>query len=151
MQIREKGKKLLCIRTVYVPEKKRTVGVTVASQERWLTTVSEEVCQQLKKEEVDQLEKWLSDRKEKENVVRLEYSLLFAADQMEKAAEALTVDGLEKDLSERQVAEIWQAHENLSKALKKAGYKKPAKAKGQTKNKTVDNQEGLPFDTEKKQ
>lgn len=146
MQIREKGKKLLCIRTVYVPEKKRTVGVTVASQESYLSTVSNEVCQQLTKEEVDQLTEWLSKRSENDTVNRLKFSLSYVASRMEEAAEALTVDGLKEGLSEQQAAEIWQAHEKLSKALKKAGFKKPAKPKGQTAKKPVDNHPNLPFD-----
>lgn len=148
MQIREKGKKLLCIRTQYVPEKKRTVGVTVASQDRYMSTVSEEVCRQLTKEEVEQLEKWLSERSEKKAVDRLDFSLSFVAKYMDEAAKALDVDGLKIGLSDEKAAEIWQAHEQLSKALKRAGFKKPTK---QTKKQSVDGQEGLPFDTEKKQ
>ena len=68
MQIREKGKKILCIRTEYKPELKRTVGVTVASFDKWLSTAPESVCQQLTKEEVDQLSKWLSERTENQSV-----------------------------------------------------------------------------------
>lgn len=143
MQIREKGKKLLCIRTVYVPEKKRTVGVTVASQESYLSTVSEKVSQQLTKEEVDQLTEWLAKRAENDTVNRLKFSLSYVAPRMGEAAEALTVNGLKEGLSEQQAAEIWQAHERLAKALRKAGFKKP---KGQTAKKAVDNHPDLPFD-----
>lgn len=146
MQFREKGKKVLCIRSEYVPEKKRTIGVTVASQEKYMTTVSEEVCRQLEKEEVDQLKKWLSDREEKETVDRLSGSLSIARPVMSKAADALAVDSLRDGLSEEQASEIWEAHEKLSKALKKAGFKKPVKPKGQTAKKPVDNHPSLPFD-----
>lgn len=65
MQFREKGRKLQCIRSEYLPERKRTVGRIVASQDKYLKTVSEEVCRQLKKEEVDSLKKYLSSREEK--------------------------------------------------------------------------------------
>jgi len=62
MQFREKGLKVLCIRSRYVPEKKRTVGDTVASQHISLSTVTNEVRQQLSNEEVDELQAWLSNR-----------------------------------------------------------------------------------------
>lgn len=151
MQFREKGKKLLCIRSEYVPEKKRTVGVTVASQDKYLSTVSEEVCRQLEKEEVDQLKEWLSKRTEKWSVDRLSSQLSIIHVQMAKAAEALDDDRLENSLSNERAAEIWEAHEKLSKALKKAGFKKPAKPKKQTVKESDDRQGGLPLDSEKKQ
>lgn len=145
MQIREKGQKVLCIRTAYVPEKKRTVGVTVASQRKGMSTVSDEVRQRLEKEEVEQLEKWLSKRSEKTKADRLRFSLLVVNQYMKDAAEALNVDGLDHGLSQEQAADIWTAHETLSKALRRNGFKKPAKEK-QAKKQSVDNQNGLPFD-----
>ena len=146
MQFREKGKKVLCIRSAYVPEKKRTIGITIASQNSYMSTVSEEVCRQLEKEEVDQFKKWLSEREEKRSVDRLDTSLSFVASWMEQAANGLAVDSLKNSLSEEEAAKIWEAHEKLSKALKKAGFNKPVKPKGQTTKKSVDNHPNLPFD-----
>ena len=125
MQIREKGKKVVCIRTEYVPEKKRTFGRTVASQPSYMSTVSEEVRQQLSKEEVDSLEKWLSDRAESRAVDSLDIRLSFVASYMASAADALEVDSLREGLSKEQADAIWQAHERLSKALRRHGFKKP--------------------------
>jgi len=127
MQIREKGRKVLCIRTEYVPEKKRTFGRTVASQNSYLSTVSEEVRQQLTKEEVDQLSNWLARREEERSVTSLKASLLCIAKWMDEAADALEVDGLREGLSTDNSDAIWQSHERLSKALRRHGFKKPQK------------------------
>lgn len=142
MQIREKGRKVLCIRTEYVPEKKRTFGKTVASQPTHLSTVSEEVRQQLTKEEVDSLEKWLSEREESKTADRLHNRLSIAASVMSGAADALEVDSLRESLSREDADAIWQAHEQLSKALRRHGFKKPAKP---TAKQRVEQQSSLPL------
>lgn len=144
MQIREKGKKILCIRTEYKPELKRTVGVTVASFDKWLSTAPESVCQQLTKEEVDQLSKWLSERTENQSVDSLKGSLSTVSFSAGRAAKALSVESLVSGLSTEEADKIWLSLGELSKALRKAGFKKPK----QTEKKSVgDSQTGqLPLD-----
>ncbi len=127
MQIREKGKKVLCIRTKYDSEKKRTFGVTVARQDKYLTTVSDEVSQLLTKAEVDHLKKWLSDRIKNREVDSLKSGLSFVHYSVRRAAEALSVDSLAAELSADTADKIWLALDELQKALKKAGFKRPAK------------------------
>jgi molecular chaperone DnaK (HSP70) len=136
MQIRERGKKVVCIKTEYVPEKKRTYGRVVASQDKFLSTVSDDVCQQLSKEEVDELQKWLDDRQEKETVDMLERRLSIVRAVTEGAAEALERDLGE--LADSQADEIWQAMARLQKALKKAGHPRPRK---QTKKPAADDRQ----------
>lgn len=142
MQIREKGRKVLCIRTEYVPEKKRTFGRTVASQESYLSTVSEEVRQQLTKEEVDELEEWLSKREESKRVDSLTIRLSMIASWMGSAADALDVDSIREGLSTEQADEIWQTHERLSKSLRRHGFKKPKSAAKPRRN---EQQSSLPL------
>jgi len=120
MQIREKGRKVLCIRTEYIPEKKRTIGKTVASQEIGLSTVSEEVCRHLEKEEVDQLKKWLSNREEKQKVDRLETSLSILSGVLTRSAKALDNSA---ELDDKQVSEIIDGLDRLKKSLHKRGVK----------------------------
>lgn len=127
MQIREHGKQLLMIRTNYVPEKKRTVPVTVAKQDKWLSTISDKVRQQLEPEEVEQLENWLSNRTEKQSVDMLNTSLSAVDSIVRRAAESLSVDSISSGLSPEKADAIYAAIETLSKALRKAGHKKPAK------------------------
>lgn len=144
MQIREKGRKLLCIRTKYVPEKKRTVGVTVASQESYMTTVTNEVRQQLTEEEIVQLKTYLSERAERENTDRMQNCLSMLAGWMDRAAEALDVDSLRDGLSPEQADRIWQAHERLSKSLRRNGFRKP-KPQPKPAAKRGEDQPGLPL------
>lgn len=127
MQIREKGKKILCIRTVYKSELKRSVGETVATQERWLDRVSDEVREALTDDELQQLEKWLKERTESRSADSLKSSLSLVAFSMKRAAEALGDGAIAAELTEEKAADIWQQIAVLQKALKKAGFKKPAK------------------------
>ena len=125
MQIREKGKKILCIKTEYKPELKRTVGVTVASQDIGLSTVSDEVRQKLDKEDVDQLEKWLSKRTENQSVESASVSLSVAHISVRRMVESLSVDNAKSSLTPEKADSLWDALGDLQKALKKAGFPKP--------------------------
>jgi len=125
MQIREKGKKILCIKTEYKPDLKRTVGVTVASQEIGLSTVSDEVRQLLTKEDVDQLEKWLSERTKNRSVASASNSLSVAHYSVRRITESLSVESAKNSLSAENADSLWHAIADLQKALKKAGFSKP--------------------------
>lgn len=140
MQIRERGKKILCIRTEYRPEIKRTVGVTVASFDKYMSTVPESVCQQLTKEEVDELKEWLSERTEKQSVDSMKNCLSTSSYIVSRAAKALSVESIASGLSTEEADKIWLSLGEMSKALRKAGFKKPQ----QTKKVTVhDDRTGL--------
>lgn len=144
MQIREKGKKILCIRTKYDGDKKRTFGVTVASQDIGLSTVSEEVRQQITSEEVDQLEKWLSERTEKRSVAGATTSLSIAHILVCQMTDALSVESAKNSLSTEKANKLWIALGDLQKALKKAGFSKPKPAPVE---KALDDKTGqLPLD-----
>lgn len=145
MQFREKGKKILCIRTEYRAEAKRTFPVTVVTFDKYLSTAPEEVCRQLEKEEVEQLKKWLADRKEKSTVDSKKMYLSHVAYSMTQAAAALEDDSLSGGLSELGVESIFKGLEALKKAMKKAGFKQAEK----TKSASVDSKTGsLPFGDE---
>lgn len=144
MQIREQGRQLQCIRTEYVPEKKRTYGRVVAKQNRYLSTITDEVRQLLTEEEVDELETYLSKREERESVARMKGALSTVNYYMSQAAIALSVDELKDDLGSGEVEAIYRSMEELTKALRKAGFKRPVKAKA---TKAADDKTAqLPFD-----
>lgn len=144
MQIREKGRKVLCIRTEYVPEKKRTYGRTVARQESFLSTVSDEVRHKLTADEAKELADWLAKRAEKQSADMRKLHLSGVARWMDLATEALDDDGILDGLSGEQADAIWQAHERLSKALRRQGYRKPARTPKKPRRR--EDQPGLPFD-----
>lgn len=137
MQIKERGKKVVCIKTEYVPEKKRTYGRQVASQDSYLSTVSEEVRRQLKKEDVDQLQKWLDDRQEKDRVDSIKRGLSVVSSTQARAAKALN-SGLTDEFDEQQASEIWESISQLQKALKKAGYPRPRQSQRQPAKRAVE-------------
>lgn len=140
MQIKERGKKVVCIKTEYVPERKRTYGRQVASQDYRLKTVSEEVRRQLSKKDVDELQKWLDDRAKKEEVDTLQFKLSTIGYSVNKAAEALDA-GLGEDLDEEEAARIWAGISRLQKALKKSGHPRPRQTKRQPAKRAVDTQQ----------
>ena len=137
MQIRERGNRILCIKTKYSDEHKRTFGRTVASFDKYETTVPDDVRRQLKKEDVDQLQKWLDDRAEKEHVDFLERSLILAPRSLGWMIEALGDDRVKSGLSSEQAAAVFDQIKELRKALKRAGYA----PEGQTAKKLVDSQQ----------
>ena len=139
MQIREHGKQLLMIRTAYNKEKKRTEPVTVAKQERYMSTVSDNVRQQLTNDEVEHLEKWLSQRTEKSSVSMLNYHLSTIDSTVRQATEAMSVPELAIKMNSERATELYLLIGSFEKALKKAGYKKTK----QTKELSVDGRQIL--------
>lgn len=144
MQIREKGKRLLLIRTKYDSDRKRTIGHTVASQDKYLSTVDPLVRLQLTKEEVDKLEKWLSSRAEKQSVDSLKWGLSYLPESVRRAVKALSVDGLAEGLTPEKADDIWLALDELKKALRKAGLKPPPRP-GKVANSAPANDRQIPF------
>jgi len=129
MQIREKGKKILCIRTAYNSDLKRSVGETVATQDRWLDRVSDDVREKLTDAEAEQLEQWLKARTESRSADSLKSSLTLASFTLARSAEALGDEAIAAELTPEKADQIWQQMAVLQKALKKAGFKKPVKEK----------------------
>lgn len=159
MQIREQGKKIQLIRTHYNKDKKRTEGKVFDSFEIYLSTIPENIRPQLSDEEVDQLESYLSERSKKSSVDSLRNSLSAVNYTLSKAAKALSVDEIREKFSDTYVDDVWTAFEQLdadkiyaamaemAKALKKAGYKKPAKDAPITASGNDENQ-GTLFDVD---
>lgn len=137
MQIRVRGNRILCIKTKYSDEHKRTFGKTVASFDKYETTVPDDVRRQLEKEDVDQLQKWLDDRAEKERVDFLSGRLTNASQSLSWMIEALSDDRIKSGLSSEQAAAVFEQIKELRKALKRAGYA----PEGQTAKKPVDSQQ----------
>lgn len=147
MMFREKGQKVVCLRSEYVPDKKRTRAVQVASFDRWLSTAPNEVCQLLTPEEVDELKEWLSNRAEKQSVDILRSGLSSIRYSVCRATEALAVDEIAATMTAAQGADLFEAITELRKALKRAGFQ-PRK---QTKKQAVDapdNQQSLGLDAD---
>ena len=152
MMFREKGNKVVCLRSQYLTEKKRTHAVQIASFDKWLSTAPNEVCQLLDSEEIEQLNKWLSEREEKKAVDSHINSMTYIAGSLGRLTEALAderavsaVYHSEHDKNHPRNGEplfdqawadrLFDAIADARKALKKAGFKPSPK---EPVNKAVD-------------
>jgi hypothetical protein len=127
MQFRDKGKSVLCIRTEYDKEKKRTFGKTVARQDSSLSIITNEVEREITKEEFQQFKAWLDDRKQEKLMSRLDSSLSIVGMVMSQAARRIRMqddeDRFSAELDDKQVDEIFEGLEDLKKALRYRGVK----------------------------
>jgi len=126
MQIREQGKKIQLIRTHYLPEKKRTVGRVFATFDKSLDLIPGTIRPKITQEETDKLEKYLFDRKEKEILEDLKFNLLNISYAMSKAKKALSKKNILSALTLDGANLIYNEMTALTKALRQAGFKKPA-------------------------
>jgi predicted HAD superfamily phosphohydrolase len=157
MQIREKGQQVICIKTKYSKEHKRTFGRVVAKQPKHMSTVSNEVRRQLLEDmstenkidclslieieqlvnlDVDELFIWLSKREEKKCVDSKILGLSVISDVMNDASDALDA-GVELD--QESCEEIVKQLDRLKKSLRKRGIKLTR----QTDRSIVDNKKQL--------
>lgn len=120
MQIREKGRQVICIKTEYVKEQKRTFGRVIAKQDKYLHSAGSDVREVLNDEEIDELNKWLSKRSDKKALESLENSLGHLSYTLNNAAQALD-RGLELDQEEAE--KVIEGLDRLKKSLRKKGYK----------------------------
>lgn len=122
MMFREKGRRVLCLRSQYDPERKRTYARTVASLERGLSTVPEEVRQQIESEEVEQLEEWLSEQQRKRWVAESRLTLMLTPRTLWRASRSLDDEDVREVLDQEVAREMYRAMQALAKALRRAGF-----------------------------
>lgn len=132
MQIREQGKKVQLIRSPYDPEKKRCVQKLAHSFPRSYSYssadldkyLSAEQIADLSDEEKQELTTWLTERSDKNLADSRKSSIELAAHFADQLTDNISSDVVA--LTEKQAVRIWDAMDKLAKAMKKAGYKKPA-------------------------
>lgn len=132
MYIREQGKKVQLLRSPYDPVKKRCVQKLAHSFPRSYYYSSAELDKYLSAEQIadlsddekKELTAWLSERSDKNLADTRKQSIDSAPYYTNQLADNISSDVVE--LSEKQAARIWDAMDKLAKAMKKAGYKKPA-------------------------
>lgn len=145
MQIRDKGKSILLIRTEYSKEKKRTFGKTVASFPRFHNQIPAEVREKLTPEEIEELESWLKKRTEKQSVDSMRTSLYLAPHTLAAMVQALENEEGRANLTPQDAVKIWGHIEALTKALTKAGFKRPKAAPAPAKFKAKKGEPELPL------
>lgn len=132
MQIREKGKRVLCIRTVYDTDKRRGISQQLLSFPYYTDSITEitdekERAQlaELRPEEREELIAWLAKRAE-EKALRLNiYRVKGIASLLNDAIQSLKDPEAVAALDEAQANEAWLKIRELQQALKAAGFKRP--------------------------
>ena len=140
MQIREKGKQILCIVTEYDKVKKRTYGKTVARQDKGLSIISYEVEQALTSEQFLELKGWLTDRTLEEEKDGLFKSLSIVGETLEKAGKCLAWFP-SAELDNTQIEEIIESLDVFKKALRKRNIKITKQTKKKSVQKKADDKQ----------
>lgn len=129
MQIRERGNRWQLLESFYDKEKKRSGQKQIASQEQFHRDVTPEVEEKLTEDQVAEFKAFLDDVEAKRLADHRRLKLAVTGSYMSQAAHLLNEgyrfedEGIEKDPDD-----IYAAMEELKKALRKAGYKRPVKA-----------------------
>jgi hypothetical protein len=117
------------MRSVYDPAKKRGTPNQIASQDAYHNSVTKEVREKLTEEEIIQFQKWIDDRAEGKKKARRNIDLSLLKGNIKSSSNSLNLGGrFEDDDVKESPDEIFAALDELKKALRKAGYKRPQKA-----------------------
>lgn len=128
MQIREGAATVMFIRFHYDPAAKRTKGKVFASQPLSNKKLDPDIAKLMEPKEIKEFENWRQEKdKELEKDAKTDALNNFVA-QAKLAADAIQDDEIAKDMKGDDWAAIWQALDGMSKSLRKAKIKKPARA-----------------------
>lgn len=129
MQIREQGKKIQCIRSVYDSTIKRSRQTVVASFSRWADKLPSAELTALTDEERAELSTWWAEYRRKGESSLMLYTVRNMARTLATQADALTAAATAVTelpaLTVAQSDELWEQIARLQKALKKAGHPRP--------------------------
>jgi hypothetical protein len=142
-QLRQ-GKTVSLLRYAYDSEKKRSKQVVLGTVDRWATGLPPELESILTDAEREEFREWAAERDRQLVEHNQKHYLLHAAEHMGWAAKALAA-GVEPTRPER----IWDALDVLAKALEKAGYPRPTRARGRpskSETPTPDDLVASPYD-----
>ena len=130
-QLRQ-GKTVSLLRYAYDPAKQRSKQIVIGTVDRLASALPPELESILTDVEREAFREWVAERDQQFVELAQRYYLLHAAEYIGWAAKALAVE-VEPIRPER----IWDAMDVLAKALEKAGYPRPARARGRpTKDET---------------
>lgn len=123
MQIREQGRKVQCIRSVYDPAVQRSHQKVVASFPRYTTDMPTSGLDALTDEERQTLENWLAAKRDQHQSAHRSYVARNAEQWLGELSASLAAN--DPATSPEKAAAIWKAIGEVAKALRKAGHPKP--------------------------
>jgi len=125
MQFREKGRKVLCLRSIYDKEKKRSFTKTIASQDIQLDVITDETESRLREDEKINFNAWLIERTKKRAIELAKHNIELACTRLDEITNAIK-SGLTL-ISEQEGQEILKAIDRLKSGLREAGIRKRRK------------------------
>lgn len=130
MQIKVQAKKIQLIRTHYKAEKKRTEGKVFKTFDicSCYAGVPADVIAMLDETEVSQLKDWFENREKDRADNSATFDIEYAPMRINSIVKSISNEKAAALLNQKKATEIYEAMDALKKALKKAGFEKPAKA-----------------------
>jgi hypothetical protein len=123
MQIREQGRKIQCIRSVYDPAVQRSHQKVIATFTRYTTTMPTTGLDELTDQERAELEKWLAAKRDQYQSANRAHIARSAEQWLGELTASIAAD--EPDMTPEKAAAIWKGIGEVAKALRKAGHPKP--------------------------
>ncbi|WXG53345.1 MAG: hypothetical protein RNU03_01155 [Candidatus Sedimenticola sp. (ex Thyasira tokunagai)] len=117
IQIKVKGSRVQLLRSIYLPEKKRSTQKMIAGFPTGNTSIPAHVREHLTDEEAAQVEGWLTDQKDKEKAHSRAMAVNHAHYTVDRITEALEVGQV---VSDEQVEKVRASIRSLQGALRKA-------------------------------
>jgi len=128
MRFKETTKKILCIRTTYNPDKGRGEDKTVASIWRFAESVTDEVREQLTADELVQLENYLKSKNDNMAFYKQQFALQSRiVEEIKDGLKGLENPEIRGSVTPDQAAEIWAGLDAMRRAMRRAGFDRPAK------------------------
>lgn len=128
MQIKESAKTVMFIRFHYDPEIKRTKGKVFASQPINQKRLDFDIEKMMTPKEVVEFQIWRAKRDQELKTAAMTEALNSFVAQAQLASDAIQDKEITEEMKAEDWAAIWQALDGMSKSLRKAKIKKPARA-----------------------
>lgn len=163
MMFREKGKRIVCLRSEYSKETQRSYAVQVASFESWKSAMPNDVRELLTDDEFEQYEVWRADHEEQKHVDSLVTNLRLAHFSFSRTVDSLANEKAVKAVYKNEkndkdplngtalfdqawADKIFTGIADVRKALKKAGFKPSKSSPKEPRNEAVDSISSIPVD-----
>ena len=145
MQFKEQGNKIqVHAYRGYDKEKRRAVVKMLGSIGIFDFKPSDGLLEDMTVEEKKELQSYIEKRRQESENLSRQYSVNQAASQIRKLASIVQAGDIEPP--EGWGTDTWAALDELSKALRRAGFKKPAKTPKKAADAVLGGQAGLPLD-----
>lgn len=127
MQIREQGRKVQCIRSVYDSAVQRSHQKVIATFLRYTTTMPTTGLDELTDQERQTLENWLAAKREQYQSANRAHVARSAEQWLGELTASIAAN--EPAMTPEKAAAIWKGIGDIAKALRKAGHPKPKAAR----------------------